>query len=75
VQVNPLLVYEKVEEIIDKFYHFRKTHKELILSDKNLINKFVTLHIEFENGLYPKVKNKTAYILACLDLIKKRSTK
>ncbi len=75
VQVNPLLVYEKVEEIIDKFYHFRKTHKELILSDKNLINQFVTLHIEFENGLYPKVKNKTAYILACLGLIKKRSTK
>ena len=31
--------------------------------------------IEFENGLHPKVKNKTAYILACLDLVKKKTTR
>jgi hypothetical protein len=37
-----------------------------------LVDKFVTLHIEFENGMYPKVKNKTAYILACLGMVKSK---
>ncbi len=40
------------------------------MTDKDLNNKFVTLHIEFENGVYRKVKNRSAYVLACLGLVK-----
>ena len=73
LELNPTAVNNKLEEIIDKFYHFRANHKVLILNDRVLRDRFATLHIEFENGLHTKVKNKTAYVLACLDLVKKRS--
>ncbi len=73
IQLNPMAVYTKLEGIIDKEYNFRTNHKALILNDKTLRDRFVTLHIEFENGLHNEVKNKTAYILACLDLVKKRN--
>ena len=75
LQLNPMAVYEKLEEIIDKSYHFRANHKTHILDDKILRDRFVTLHIEFENGLHSNVKNKSAYILACLDLVKKKVNK
>ncbi|NBB31236.1 replication initiation protein [Cellulophaga sp. BC115SP] len=72
VQVNPKGVYEKVEEIIDTKYNFKLNHREKILSSSVLIDKFISLHIEFENGLHANVKNQSAYILACLDLVKKK---
>lgn len=75
VTLNPSLVYAKLEEIIDQQYLIKKETKQIILSNATLIDKFVTIHIEFENGLHPKVKNKTAYILACLDLVKKKTTR
>lgn len=75
VQLNPTAVYSKLEEIVDKSYNFRTNHKSQILNDKVLRDKFVTLHIEFKNGLHSNVKNKTAYILACLDLVKKKQFK
>ncbi|MES2517045.1 MAG: replication initiation protein [Bacteroidota bacterium] len=72
--INPKLVNIKLEEILIKNYNFRENHRNIILSDKEKMNKFATLHIEFENNLHPKVKNKTAYILACLDMIIKKNT-
>jgi plasmid replication initiation protein len=71
--INPKMVQTKLEEIIITHYNFRENHRNIILTDRDKINKFATLHIEFENGLHPKVKNKTAYILACLDMVKKKS--
>jgi plasmid replication initiation protein len=71
--INPKAVQTKLEEIIITHYNFRENHRNIILSNKDKINRFATLHIEFENGLHPKVKNKTAYILACLDMVKKKS--
>ena len=67
-------VYEKVEEIIDTKYNIKPAHKDKILGDSLLIDKFISLHIEFENGLHTNVKNQTAYILTCLDLVKKKTT-
>ncbi len=72
ISTNPKLVLNHIETIIDKQYNFRANHKNLILSDESLLDKFVTLHIEFENGLHSNVKNKTAYILACMNLVKKK---
>jgi hypothetical protein len=72
VSINPKSVLSQVESIIDKQYNFRLNHKNLILGDESLLDKFITLHIEFENGLHSNVKNKTAYILACLNLVKKK---
>ena len=43
-----------------------------ILMDGELLTRFVTLDIELNNGVHPKVKNRTAWILACLDLVKKK---
>ncbi|PWK20045.1 replication initiator protein [Arcicella aurantiaca] len=74
IEISPALVFNKVEDILTKNYNFKETHKQMILSDKNLRDQFVTLNIEFENGLYPKVKNRTAYILTCLGLVKKKTT-
>lgn len=65
-------MYKKVEEIIDTKYNFKLNHREKILSSSVLIDKFISLHIEFENGLHANVKNQSAYILACLDLVKKK---
>jgi plasmid replication initiation protein len=70
--INPKLVNAKLEEILIKNYNFRENHRNIILSDKEKMNRFATLHIEFENNLHPKVKNKTAYMLACLDMIVKK---
>lgn len=66
---NPEAVKQNLEEIIDRKYHFTPKHKQIIINNSNYINQFATLHIEFENGLYPKVKNKTAYILTCIGLV------
>lgn len=74
IEISPALVFNKVEDIITRNYNFKENHKQMILSDKNLRDQFVTLNIEFENGLYPKVKNRTAYILTCLGLVKKKTT-
>ena len=71
-KINPNLVQSKLEDVIVTHYNFRENHRKIILGDKEKINKFATLHIEFENGLHSKVKNKTAYILACLDMVKKK---
>jgi plasmid replication initiation protein len=71
--INPQLVNIKLEEILATKYNFRENHRNIILNDKEKLNKFATLHIEFENNLHPKVKNKTAYILACLDMVSKKS--
>ncbi|MEA5462037.1 replication initiation protein [Arcicella sp. LKC2W] len=73
IEISPALVFNKVEDIITRNYNFKENHKQMILSDKNLRDQFVTLNIEFENGLYPKVKNRTAYILTCLGLVKKKT--
>ena len=43
-----------------------------ILMDGELLTRFVTLDIELNSGVHPKVKNRTAWILACLDLVKKK---
>jgi plasmid replication initiation protein len=72
VSINPKLVLNNVQSIIEKNYNFRENHKYLILEHKEFLDKFITLHIEFENGLHSKVKNKTAYILACLNLVQKK---
>jgi hypothetical protein len=72
VKVNPKLVFENVHEILLKNYNLKEKHRTEILTRKDLVDKFVTLHIEFENGMYPKVKNKTAYILTCLGLVTKK---
>jgi hypothetical protein len=72
IHVNPKLVYENVHELLLKHYNLKEKQRAEILSRKELIDKFVTLHIEFENGMYPKVKNKTAYILTCLGLVTKK---
>jgi hypothetical protein len=58
VTLNPSLVYAKLEEIIDQQYLIKKDTKQIILSNAILIDKFVTIHIEFENGLHPKSKTK-----------------
>lgn len=73
VSINPNVVLHQVEIIIDKQYHFRANHKKMILEDKDILDKFITLHIEFENGLHSNVKNKTAYILTCLNLVRKKA--
>jgi hypothetical protein len=73
VLINPKVVLHQVEIIIEKQYHFRDNHKKMILEDKNNLDKFITLHIEFENGLHSNVKNKTAYILTCLNLVGKKT--
>ena len=72
VNVNPKLVFENVHEILLKNYNLKDKLRTEILTQKDLLDKFVTLHIEFENGLYPKVKNRTAYILTCLGLVTKK---
>jgi hypothetical protein len=54
VTLNPSLVYAKLEEIIDQQYLIKKETKQIILSNATLIDKFVTIHIEFENGLASK---------------------
>lgn len=72
-KINPKMVQTKLEDIIVSHYNFRENHRKIILGDKEKINKFATLHIEFESGLHTKVKNKTAYILACLDMVKKKT--
>lgn len=69
---NPQVVYDKIEGILTKEYNFRATHRDQILANKEFRDKFITFHIEFENGLHSKVKNKTAYILASLGIIEKR---
>jgi plasmid replication initiation protein len=69
VTLNPQMVYNRLEEITIKEYNLKDNLRRQILDDKDLRDKFVTLHIEFENGVYPKVKNKTAYILTCLGLV------
>ena len=66
--VNPKLVFENVHEILFKNYNLKEKIRSEILAHRNLLDKFITLHIEFENGLYPKVKNRTDYILTCLGL-------
>lgn len=71
--INPKMVHSKIEEIITKSYNFRENHKNQILENKELRDKFITFHIEFENGIHPKVKNKTAYILASLGIIDKKT--
>ncbi len=71
--MNPVLVNSKLEEILLKQYNFRENHRNIMLNDKDKINKFATLHVEFENNLHAKVKNRTAYILACLDLVAKKN--
>jgi len=72
VQINPKLVFEHLHEILIKNYNLKEKQRTEILNRKDLVDKFVTLHIEFENGMYPKVKNKTAYILACLGMVKSK---
>ena len=72
VSLNPKLVLSNIQLIMEKQYNFRDNHKNLILENKTLIDKFVTLHIEFENGLHSKVKNRTAYILISLGLVVKK---
>ena len=72
VSVNPKLVFEHVHEILLKSYNLKDKLRTEILTRKDLLDKFATLHIEFENGLYPKVKNRTAYILTCLGLVSKK---
>lgn len=71
-QLNPNAVRRNLEEIINKNYNFTPKHRKMIIENESLFNQFATLHIEFDNGIHPKVKNKTAYILACLDIINKR---
>ena len=73
VNINPKLVFEHVHEILLKNYNLKDKLRSEILTRKDLLDKFVTLHIEFESGLYPKVKNRTAYILACLGLVTKKT--
>ena len=72
VNVSPKLVFEHVHEILLKNYNLKDKLRTEILTRKDLLDKFATLHIEFENGLYPKVKNRTAYILTCLGLVSKK---
>jgi hypothetical protein len=72
VVINPQGVYAKIEEILIKEYNFRENHRNEILQRKELRDMFITLHIEFENDLHPKVKNRTAYILTCLGLVSKK---
>jgi hypothetical protein len=72
VLINPRLVQSKIAEILVKNYNFKKNIMDEILRNPTLNNRFITLHIEFENGLYPKVKNKSAYILTCLGLVKRQ---
>lgn len=72
VIINPQVVYHKIEDILIKEYNFREMHRNQILATKVFRDKFITFHIEFENGLHSKVKNKTAYILASLGIIEKR---
>ena len=74
IGLNPKFVYAKVQEIIAKDYNFRDAHKNTILQNEEFLSKFITLHIEFSNGLHPKVKNRSAYILACLGLVKKKQS-
>ena len=69
---NPNAVYTRLEEILLKDYHFKEAHRSQILHTKTLRDRFVTLHIEFENGVHPKVKNRTAYMLTCLELVKRK---
>jgi hypothetical protein len=73
VSINPKAVLSQVETIIDTQYNFRANHKKVIMEDNEMLDKFITLHIEFENGLHSNVKNKTAYILTCLNLVKKKA--
>lgn len=73
VSINPKMVVNQVQAIIEKQYNFRATHKNLILEDESLLDKFITLHIAFENGLHSHVINKTAYILICLNLVKRKN--
>ena len=72
VSLNPKLVLSNVQLIMEKQYNFRSNHKNLILENKTFIDKFITLHIEFENGLHSKVKNRTAYILISLGIVVKK---
>ncbi|WP_026993773.1 replication initiation protein [Flectobacillus major] len=71
ITMNPDLVLDNVRAVMDMKYNFRSNHQALILENKSLLDKFVTLHIEFEHGLHPKVKNRTAYILTSLGLVYK----
>ena len=70
ILVNPGFVLNRLEDILIKDYNFKSNIIQKIMTDKDLNSKFATLHIEFENGIYPKVKNRSAYVLACLGLVK-----
>ena len=70
ILVNPGFVLNRLEDILIKNYNFKSSIIQKIMTDKDLNSKFATLHIEFENGIYPKVKNRSAYVLACLGLVK-----
>jgi plasmid replication initiation protein len=72
VASNKSLVNYKVEEIMIKDYTLRAVHRNMILNNADLQKNFVNLHIEFGAGLHPNVKNKTAYMIVCLGLNKKK---
>lgn len=75
IEVNPEAVLENVQTILDTKYNFKANHRNLILENREYFNKFVTIHIEFENGVHPHVKNRTAYLLATMGLVNKRNPK
>ncbi len=72
VSIDPKSVLANINNILVEKYQLKDKELNLILSSNQHIDRFVTLHIEFENGLHPQVKNKTAYMLACLGLVKKK---
>lgn len=69
---DPDYLSKAASVILARDYNMPNHLMSKILMDGELLTRFVTLDIELNNGVYPKVKNRTAWILACLNLVKKK---
>jgi hypothetical protein len=72
---NPHFIVNQAKTILQRDYNMPEHLKAKILEDGSLLSRFINLDIELNAGIYKNVKNPTAWMLACLDLVKKRTHK
>ena len=70
---DPDYLSKTASVILARDYTISNQLMSKILMDAELLTRFVTLDIELNNGVHPKVKNKSAWILTCLNLVKKKA--
>ncbi len=70
---DPYSLVTSASIILKRDYNMPDYQIEKILANQDLLRQFIMLDIELNNGVHPKVKNRTAWILACLGLVKKKT--